>query len=158
MIKKHSYKMIVTWTGNTGNGTENYTGYKRNYTVHIDGKPEIHGSSDPAFLGDRSRHNPEELFVASISSCHMLWYLHLCSVNGIRVVDYRDSAVGIMAEKENGAGYFESVTLKPEVTIMELKNRELAGVLHKKANEMCFIANSCNFQIAHEPEICIYEP
>lgn len=152
-MKSHTYKTKLTWTGNTGKGTVNYHAYQRDYKIQIEGKPEIKGSSDPAFRGDKNRHNPEELFVASLSSCHMLWYLHLCSENGITVVDYSDDAEGVMTEKENGAGYFESVTLKPEVTILEPDKKKLAEQLHSQANKMCFIANSCNFEMGHKPVI-----
>lgn len=156
-MKKHTYTASLIWTGNLGEGTSTYKAYKRNYTIRVDGKSDIKGSSDPSFRGDSSRHNPEELFIASISSCHMLWYLHLCSVNGITVVDYQDQATGLMAEQEGGAGHFESVILKPEIVILESDKQELAMKLHQKANEMCFIANSCNFEIGHEPVISVKE-
>ncbi len=154
-MKKHTYTASLIWTGNLGEGTTTYQAYKRDYTIRIDGKRDIKGSSDPSFRGDRNRHNPEELFIASISSCHMLWYLHLCSVNGITVVDYQDQATGLMVEKEGGAGHFESVTLKPEIVILESDKKDLANELHQKANERCFIANSCNFEIEHEPVISV---
>lgn len=150
-MKKHSYRTNLVWTGNLGKGTANYQAYQRNYTIQVEGKPEITGSSDPSFRGDKTRHNPEELFVASLSSCHMLWYLHLCSTNGITVIDYHDNAEGVMLEEKSGAGYFESVTLKPNVTILESDKIEMAEKLHTQANKMCFIANSCNFEIKHEP-------
>lgn len=150
-MKEHKYLVDLRWTGNTGKGTANYRSFQRGYTIQIDGKPDIKGSSDPSFSGDKNRHNPEELFVASLSSCHMLWYLHLCSENGITAIDYHDEAEGVMTEEKNGAGYFESVILKPHVTILEADKKELAKELHRQANKMCFIANSCNFKIAHEP-------
>jgi len=64
------------------------------------------------------RYNPEELLVASLSSCHMLWYLHLCSSHGVVVVNYRDSACGLMNERPDGAGEFVRVTLRPVVTVL----------------------------------------
>lgn len=154
-MKKHHYYSALTWTGNTGKGTADYRSYKREFKIQIDGKPDITGSSDPAFRGDKNLHNPEELFIASISSCHMLWYLHLCSEKGITVVEYNDRAVGEMIEEKGGSGSFESVTLRPEVLILESDKRELAKELHHKANEMCFIANSCNFKIRHEPRVSV---
>lgn len=150
-MNKHNYSTQIIWTGNTGSGTSDYRSYKRNFTVEIAGKPHLEGSSDPAFRGDKNRHNPEELFVASIASCHMLWYLHLCAENGITVVDYRDNAQGVMVEEKSGAGTFESVTLKPVVTILESDKIDAAEKLHRKANQMCFIANSCKVEIGHEP-------
>ena len=77
-MKRHTYQTQVDWTGNTGEGTKTYQGYGRDHTITSDGKARIQGSSDPAFRGDATRYNPEELLVASLSACHMLWYLHLC--------------------------------------------------------------------------------
>ncbi|MEO7046608.1 MAG: OsmC family protein, partial [Ferruginibacter sp.] len=109
-MKEHNYKLTVKWTGNKGAGTSNYRAFERSYSIIIDNKIEISGSSDPAFLGDKTKHNPEELLVASLSSCHMLWYLHLCAEAKVTVVDYVDEATGIMTETSNGAGYFTEVT------------------------------------------------
>lgn len=150
-MKTHHYNTIVNWTGNKGRGTESYKAYTRDYNIEATGKPEIKGSSDPAFLGDPARYNPEELLLASLSSCHMLWYLHLCSEAGIVVTDYSDNAEGTMAETPDGSGHFTAVTLKPVVTVKEGSMIDKANELHHKANIMCFIANSCNFPVSHEP-------
>lgn len=151
MKKQHSYKIAINWTGNKGSGTSSYSAFGREHEIIGESKPVIPASSDPAFRGDKTRYNPEELLVASLSSCHMLWYLHLCSENGVIVVAYREQAIGLMIEMENGSGHFKEVTLKPEVTVTEPHMIDKANELHKKANEMCFIANSCNFPVHHEP-------
>ena len=78
MSKKHTYRTVTTWTGNLGEGTSSYTAYLRNFTVSAEGKPDLHGSADPAFRGDAGRWNPEEMLLAAVSACHKLWYLHLC--------------------------------------------------------------------------------
>jgi organic hydroperoxide reductase OsmC/OhrA len=150
--KNHEYLTSIKWTGNRGTGTSNYRAYDRSYTITFENKPEIQGSSDPAFLGDQTRHNPEELLVASISSCHMLWYLHLCAEAKITVTDYRDTAKGTMIENADGSGIFKEVTLFPVVTITEKSMIDKANELHKKANKMCFIANSLNFPVHHKVE------
>jgi organic hydroperoxide reductase OsmC/OhrA len=142
---------MLTWTGNLGVGTKNYKSYSRNYRIDINNKIAIEGSSDPNFLGDMSKHNPEELLVSSISSCHMLWFLHLASSKGIIVLDYIDNAKGIMIENEDGSGYFESVTLNPIVTISDISKINETNDLHQQANKYCFIANSLNFKITHHP-------
>lgn len=152
-MKKHEYQTNLTWTGNQGVGTEKYNAYKRDYIIEILNKVVIHGSSDPAFLGDKNKHNPEELLVSSISSCHMLWFLHLASTKGIVVVDYSDTATGVMIEKEDGSGYFESVTLNPVVRITDPARIEETSELHHLSNKYCFIANSLNFKVSHHP-IC----
>ncbi|RWW99943.1 OsmC family protein [Flavobacterium cerinum] len=153
-MKTHNYATAINWTGNTGKGTQNYTEYKRDYSISAEGKTEIAGSSDPAFRGDPTRYNPEELLLASLSSCHMLWYLHLCAEAGVIVTTYSDNATGIMTETANGSGKFTEVTLHPTVTVSESTMVEKANNLHKKANEFCYIANSCNFPIHHKP-VCI---
>ncbi len=153
-MKTHQYSIKVEWTGNKGSGTFDYRAYSRDHIISNTIKnTQINGSSDSAFYGDASRYNPEDLLISSLSSCHMLWYLHLCVNHGIIVVDYIDHAEGILEENKDGSGQFKEVTLKPTVTISKEENKELALQLHKKANEMCFIANSCNFEIKHQPII-----
>lgn len=155
MAKEHQYQTNLVWAGNRGSGTIDYRSYDRSYVISIDQKPDIHGSSDSAFLGDKSRHNPEDLLVSALSSCHMLWYLHLCSENGIIVLDYKDRATGTMTLNADGSGQFTEVVLHPSVTISEAKDREKANALHDQANALCFIAKSCNFPVRHEPECLI---
>jgi organic hydroperoxide reductase OsmC/OhrA len=153
-MKEHYYEIKMTWTGNTGTGTSAYTAYERSHIYTGKGKSiEIPGSSDPAFRGDDTRYNPEELLVSSISSCHMLWYLHLCAENKIIVNSYMDDAKGVMTETENGSGKFSEVTLYPQVTVLEESMIAKAEVLHHRAHEMCFVANSCNFPIYCKPDI-----
>ncbi len=151
MNKQHNYKLTVKWTGNNGTGTSNYKEFERSHSILVDNKVKIPGSSDPAFRGDKTKHSPEDLFVASVSSCHMLWYLHLCAVAGIIVTEYIDHATGIMIETANGGGKFTEVTLNPTVTITDLSMTEKANEIHKKANELCFVANSVNFPVHHKP-------
>lgn len=152
-MKKHNYQIKVKWTGNDDNGTLNYKSYNRNHEISSEGKYDvIKGSSDPSFLGDKAKYNPEDLFISSISACHMLWYLHLCATNKIVVTEYIDNATGIMEETENGSGKFTEVTLNPCVKITNVDFIKRANELHSEANKMCFIANSCNFNIEHNPK------
>lgn len=150
-MKEHHYKATIQWTGNKGTGTSGYRNYERSHTISIENKAIIEGSSDPAFRGDQTKYNPEEMLLASLSSCHMLWYLHFCSEEGIIVTEYIDHATGIMAEKENGSGYFKEVTLHPTVIVTEESMVKKANELHHKASEFCFIANSVNFPVKHIP-------
>lgn len=149
--KDHSYTVTVTWTGNTGQGTSGYRLYERAHEVVVHGKPGIPASADPAFRGDKARYNPEEMLVASLSSCHMLWYLHLCSIEGIVIEAYQDVAEGVMVEQADGGGRFTEVVLQPEITLAAGADVERARALHREANDKCFIANSVNFAIRHEP-------
>lgn len=156
MKTEHRYFLTVRWTGNTGSGTASYRSYERAHTIQIQGKPDIEGSSDPSFRGDKSKHNPEEMLLSALSSCHMLSYLHLCAVNGVLVTDYVDQATGTMGETPDGGGHFIQATLHPVVTVANATMIDKANELHKKASELCFIANSVNFPVHHEP-VCIIE-
>ena len=152
-MKHHTYEIRVKWTGNDGEGTKTYTSYRRAHMISAEGKVPIQGSSDPSFLGDGTRYNPEELLVASLSSCHMLWYLHLCSVNGMTVLDYQDPATGLMEEHEDGSGKFARVVLRPHVKILAGDDWTKARGLHSVAHKLCFIARSVNFLVEVAPEI-----
>ncbi|MFT3946829.1 MAG: OsmC family protein [Agriterribacter sp.] len=152
MAASHHYTTKLTWTGNSGSGTKTYSSYSRNHIISADGKNDIAGSSDPAFRGDKSRYNPEELLVASLSSCHMLWFLHLCTEAGVVVVNYEDEAKGTMIETADGGGYFTEVILYPVITIEGIVDKEKLDMLQQEANRKCFIAASCNFPIRHEAE------
>jgi organic hydroperoxide reductase OsmC/OhrA len=157
MLKEHTYSLAVQWTGNTGQGTNGYHSYKRSHTISIEGKPDLECSSDAAFRGDKTKYTPEELLVAALSGCHMLWYLHLAANAGIIVVDYFDKAEGTMVETSDGGGHFTQVTLHPQVTVAEQSMVDNANELHKKANELCFIAKSVNFPVNHKPT-CAVKP
>jgi organic hydroperoxide reductase OsmC/OhrA len=150
MSRLHRYSVSVEWTGNTGKGTASYTAYERAHEVRIAGKPVILGSSDPAFRGDASRHNPEDLLVGSLSSCHMLWFLHLCAREKIAVAAYEDEALGTMREDESGAGHFTEVLLRPVVTVLGQADPARIEALHDEAHANCFIAASVNFPVRCE--------
>jgi organic hydroperoxide reductase OsmC/OhrA len=157
MEKTHQYISTVTWEGNLGKGTRDYDAYSRNHRISMAGKSDIAASSDPSFRGDRSRHSPEDLLVSSLSGCHMLWYLHLCAVNGVLVIEYRDEAVGEMLENNDGSGQFTKVTLRPKVVVTDPAMVEKEKSLHHDAHRMCFIARSVNFPMYHIPEVICYE-
>ena len=110
--KTHSFKVDLNWTGNNGQGTASYRAYERAHEISAAGKPVIAGSSDPAFRGDKSRYNPEELLVAALSACHLLSYLHMCADAHVVVTQYVDKADGVLAMTDGGGGHFTGVTLK----------------------------------------------
>lgn len=151
MPKLHNYSLTVRWTGNLGPGTASYRAYTRDHEVAAEGKPVLAGSSDPAFRGDPTRYSPEELLVASLSACHMLWYLHLCADAGIVVMAYEDAAQGTMEETADGGGRFTAVTLRPRIVLADGTRRPEADALHERAHGLCFIANSVNFPVNVEP-------
>jgi organic hydroperoxide reductase OsmC/OhrA len=149
---QHRYTVELVWKGNKGEGTKTYRSYGRDHVIFAAGKPEIAGSSDPEFRGDRNRYNPEELLVAALSSCHMLAYLHLCAVNQAVVEEYQDSPVGLMEQPADGSGHFTSATLRPVVKISAGNTKKAHELLHQ-AHKLCFIANSVNFPVVCEATI-----
>jgi organic hydroperoxide reductase OsmC/OhrA len=151
--RTHRYRTTLQWTGNTGSGTSSYRSYERSHVLLAEGKAPIAASSDPAFRGDASRWNPEELLVAALSSCHQLWYLHLCADAGINVVAYEDHAEGEMVEDGMRDGAFTRVTLHPLVTLAPGADLAAALQLHDDAHAKCFLANSMAFEVAHEPVV-----
>jgi organic hydroperoxide reductase OsmC/OhrA len=153
MAKEHHFEVRTVWTGNRGEGTSNYRAYSRDYEIQGTGKATtISGSSAPAFRGDKARYNPEELLIAAISSCHMLWALHFCAEAGIVVTGYTDEASGTMAMNPDGSGQFTEVTLRPRLTLADPARAGEANAVHARAHEFCFIARSVNFPVRVSPE------
>jgi tRNA-Thr(GGU) m(6)t(6)A37 methyltransferase TsaA len=150
---EHHYDVTVRWTGNTGDGTTTYRGYRRTHTVTAQGPPVLLGSADRTFHGDRERWNPEQLLLASLAQCHMLSYLHACVTVGVVVTGYVDRATGAMRTETDGSGRFTEVVLHPEVTVADASMVEAATKAHHRAHELCFIANSVSFPVRHEPVV-----
>jgi len=147
MRRVHEYSVGLKWDGNRGLGTRDYLSYARRFRLTVEGKPDIVGTADPAFHGETHLHNPEELLLAAVTSCHMLTYLALCARNGITVSRYADSARGILALQASGEGRFEEIELQPLVAVAPGSDVAAAIQLHERAHELCFIANSCSFPI-----------
>lgn len=151
MAREHAYRTTVRWTGDRGTGTSAYRAYARDHEIGAEGKTAvIAGSSDPSFLGDPARYNPEELLLASLSACHMLWYLGLCAAAGVTVTGYVDAADGAMIETADGGGHFTSVVLRPRIRLAPGADQARAQALHHDAHDKCFIANSVNFPVTVE--------
>lgn len=149
MSKQHRYTATVEWTGNRGEGTSSYRSYDRDHEITAEHLAPILGSSDPAFRGNPSRWNPEQLLLAATAQCHMLAYLHLAAVNGVVVSAYVDHPTGVLNESDDG-GKFTEIVLHPLVTVTEEGMVETADALHERANAECFIANSLNLPVGHE--------
>ena len=150
-LEEHRYAVTVRWTGNRGDGTSTYRGYSRDHDVDIPGLPTLKGSADPTFHGDKARHNPEQLLLTALSQCHMLSFLHMAVKHGVVVTAYEDRAEGLMRTNRDGSGQFESVTLRPQVTVAAAADTALMERLHEEANKVCFIARSVNFPVLHAP-------
>jgi len=150
--RTHDYRVTIRWTGDLGHGTREYAGYSRDHTAEVEGRPTLRLTSGLSPRSDPSRLNPDDLLVAAIASCHMLWYLHLCSTSGVVVSGYVDHAEATLELDPDGGGRFTQATLRPEVTVRE-GSLETARRLHAAAHEKCFIASSLNFPIRCVPEI-----
>lgn len=147
----HLYTSHIRWTGNTGQGTASYRGYARDWDIAVPGKPVISCSNDPMLGGNPQKMNPEDLLLSALSSCHMLWYLHLASEAGIIVTGYEDTPEGTGEVTASGAGRFVAVTLRPVMTVKPGADLERAAALHDEIHKVCFIARSVNFPVTIEP-------
>ena len=120
MAKIHEFPTHISWTGNLGTGTSSYKAYERTWDMAIDGKATLHCSNDPMLGGDPSKYNPEDMLIAALASCHMLWYLHLCSVAGVTVLAYEDDPIGIGESEPSGKGRFIEAVLRPKIKIIPI--------------------------------------
>lgn len=154
--RAHTYESHLLWEGNRdGGGTSSYATYGRNYRVRVAGKPDLLGSANPRFRGDAGLHDPEDLMIAAVSSCHMLSFLALCAREHVAVVAYEDSATAVLRVEADGSGRFEQITLHPRVTLASAVDLDKLARLHDKAHAQCFIANSCSVPIAHQPSAVV---
>lgn len=157
-MTEHEFPARVVWTGNLGRGTTNYHAYQRTWSVATPGKSEIQCSNDPLLGGDPALHNPEDLLIATVSACHMLWYLHLASKAKIIVTSYVDDPVGIGETEANGTGRFVRAVLRPRIDVVEGADLAKAEALHHDVHRYCFIARSVNFPITYEPRFQFVPP
>ena len=151
-MANHNYTTMIRWTGNSGSGTRTYRGYQRTWDIAVPGKPVIHCSNDPLLGGDPALMNPEDLLLSSLSACHMLWYLHLASSNGIVVHDYRDEPIAVGENKPDGSGRFLSAELRPKIVVDAGADMTRARDIHDEIHNFCFIARSVNFPVTYAPE------
>jgi organic hydroperoxide reductase OsmC/OhrA len=154
VVADHKYKTLLHWSAEDGEGTKSYKSFARTHTITAKTK---RGEDKPAIVATSAFHsldhyNPDEMLLASLSSCHMLWYLHLCSEHGVVVIDYRDEAELVLRLDAKGEGSVESATLRPRVTISS-GDAEAAKRLHRDAHSKCFVAKSVNFPVGCEAEI-----
>ena len=154
MAQIHHFSAKVSWTGAAKGTTSSYESYSRDHLIEVPGKPPLPGSADKAFRGDSSRHNPEDLLVVSLSTCHMLTYLAEAARAGVHVVGYSDEASGTM-QLHQGKMRFTEVSLRPQVVIAAGSDPALAKRLHEQAHEHCFIASSVNFPVSCDARVSV---
>lgn len=152
--REHHHAVSVRWTGNTGEGTASFRGYRRANEISAAGRPAIAGDSDPAFLGEGIGYSPEELLVAALSQCHMLAYLHMCADSGVVVHSYTDDATGTMVQT-GASGRFTEVVLHPVVTVADRSMVDKALAMHDSLHDACFVGASVNFPVRCEPSVSV---
>ena len=149
------FKVLTNWTSSNKQDSLNKFSNSKTHNITIKNKPVLTVSAAKEFKGDKTKYNPEDLFLSALSSCHMMSYMYLCDMNNITLVNYTDETSGKLLVKADGSGSFISIVLYPIVTILEKNKIDLAIRLHKEANRLCFIANSSNVPITHKPKILI---
>lgn len=149
MTFKHLFKAAINWTSGQNQQQSEKKFYSKTHQIKIERKPVLDVSAAKAFKGDPELYNPEDLLLSSLVSCHMMSYLYVCSQNGIEVVEYSDNAEAVLEVAPDGSGRFTEVRLYPKVKIANPDKIQQALELHAKANQLCFIANSCNFPVLH---------
>jgi len=147
---KHLFKAALNWTSSQIQKDLTKRFYSKSHKIVIEGKPVLNVSAAKAFKGDPELYNPEDLLLSSLVSCHMMSYLYVCSQNGIEILEYSDNAEATLEVSADGSGRFVEVKLNPKVKISDSDKIGLALELHAKANQLCFIANSCNFPVLHD--------
>ncbi len=149
------YKALVEWKREGAVFTDHR--YSRGHVWRFDGGVEVPASASPHVvpppLSIQAAVDPEEAFVASLSSCHMLWFLSIAARRGFTIDGYRDEAVGILGKGAQGKLSMTRVTLRPEVKFAGAKQptRDELEAMHHQAHEECFIASSVKSEVLCEP-------
>lgn len=157
-MTEHEYPAAIRWTGNDGSGTSSYKAYQRSWSVCTPGKPEIQCHNAPLLGGNPGLHNPEDMLIAALSACHMLWYLHMASQAGIVVHAYEDDPVGFGESEPSGAGRFDRAVLRPRIMLAKDANTDTADAIHQRIHEVCFIARSVKFPVSIDAKYTVLEP
>ena len=170
----HYFEARLSWTGASAAGSPSVAseagrtdgthftrvvipGGGREFRGDVAGKPSLFLSAAPEYRGDASRHNPEDLLVLSLATCHALAYLSLCAKCRLEVKSYEDHPLGEL-KKHDGAIRFTKVTLRPRVVFAPGADLARAEALHADARRFCFIANSVAFPVEHVPELSVEAP
>jgi organic hydroperoxide reductase OsmC/OhrA len=146
-----NYTAKISWKRGDGDFLKGK--YSREHTMAFDGGVVVPASSSPSVVPEPYSNpknvDPEEAYIAAISSCHMLSYLYLASRHGFQVDAYQDEATGVMTPSANGVPWLSAVTLHPRIVYSGEKLPTAADVekLHHLAHEQCFIANSIKTQV-----------
>ncbi|MFK5986102.1 MAG: OsmC family protein [Pseudomonadota bacterium] len=151
-MEKHysEHKVKLHWQKETESFA--YKDYNREHDLIFSDKTIVRASSAPQFMGDPDAVDPEQSYVSAIASCHLLFFIAFCSKKRLSLLDYKDSAIGILEPSEQGALWISKVILTPQVTFAageKPENEELER-LHAMAHKNCFLANSVKTEVVIE--------
>jgi organic hydroperoxide reductase OsmC/OhrA len=155
MAEAHFYAKLV-WSGGALGPTESVEHYSREFRAEFEGKPPLRGSADPAFHGDPTLYNPEDLLLSSVAASHMLSYLAVCAHARIAVRSYEDAPVATLARRDKKVRFVD-VLLRPKVVLNTGSDIEKARALHERAHNICVVVNSVNFPVRHETEVMFFD-
>jgi organic hydroperoxide reductase OsmC/OhrA len=151
MSDEHHFQASVTWPADPAQKRPPEPDFSRNAILASPGHEPFAASSPAVYGGEPSRWNPEELLAASLAHCHMLTYLAVAAKRRLEVIAYEDHATATLAKGPSGKLQIVDVLLRPKVRLAAGADLEAARALHDKAHDHCFISNSVNFPVRHEP-------
>ena len=153
MAEEHVFETRVEYPADPTQKLPPDAEFSRDNRLIVEGHPEMPGALPPSLGGHNRGYSPEDLLILALSECHLLTYLALAQRRGLAVRRYEDRATGRLGKNANGQTQMLEVVLHPRVTIARGADAAMAQSLHDRAHHHCFIANSVNFPVRHEPEV-----
>jgi organic hydroperoxide reductase OsmC/OhrA len=147
------FETLLRYPAVSGQKLPHDADFSRDNVMGAEGHPEIPGALPAQFGGHNRGYSPEDLMILSLSECHLLTYLRLAQKNRIAISSYEDRASGRLGKNAAGMTQLVEVVLRPRVTVARGTDVAAAKALHDRAHHHCFMANSVNFPVLHEPEI-----
>ncbi|HXZ48945.1 MAG TPA: OsmC family protein [Usitatibacter sp.] len=153
MAEEHVFETTVEYPADPAQKVPPDPAFSRDNRMRGSGAhPELPGALPPALGGHDRGYSPEDLLILSLSECHLLTYLYLAQRKGIAIRRYQDRATGRLGKNAAGQTQMLEVVLRPRVTVPRGTDPAAVNALHERAHHYCFIANSVNFPVRHEPE------
>jgi organic hydroperoxide reductase OsmC/OhrA len=153
MADAHRFETTLAWPASPTQKLPPEPGFSRDNTLAAPGRPPMPGSLPPVFGGNANGYNPEELMLLSLSQCHMLTYLALAEKAHLAVRRYDDQAIATLGKGASGKTQMVEAVLHPRVSLAPGSDAAAALALHDRAHAHCFMTNSVNFTVRHEPQI-----
>lgn len=153
MAEEHVFETRIEYPADPRQKVPPEADFSRDNRMGAEGHPDMPGALPPSLGGHSRGYSPEDLLILSLSECHLLTYLALAQRRGLAVKRYEDRATGTLGKNANGQTQMAEVVLHPRVTIPRGADVAMARDLHDRAHHHCFMANSVNFPVRHEPEV-----